>query len=76
MHYAIYDHYHNGRKKFFQHVKSLCRDPREIPTFEKDGITYCTDISKANVLNEHFYSVFTKDDDSILPEMAGTQYQI
>ena len=75
MHYTIYDHYHNGRKKkFFQHVKSLRRDPRGIPTLEKDGITYSTDISKANVLNEHFYSVFTKDGDAILPEMADTLY--
>ena len=75
MHYTIYDRYHNGRKKkFFQHVKSLHRDPRGIPTLEKDSITYSTDISKANVLNEHFYSVFTKDDDAILPEMADTLY--
>ena len=75
MHYTIYDHYHNGRKKkFFQHVKSLRRDPRGIPTLEKDDITYSTDISKANVLNEHFYSVFTKDGDAILPEMADTLY--
>ena len=52
----LYDRYHNGRKKkFFQHVKSLRRDPRGIPTLEKDGITYSADISKANVLNEHYF---------------------
>ena len=43
MHHTIYDRYHNGRKKkFFQHVmiKSLHRDPRGIPTLEKNGIIY------------------------------------
>ena len=41
---------------------------------EKDGITYSTDISKANILNEHFYSVFTKDHNAIIPEMPDSTY--
>ena len=28
------------KKKFFQNVKSLYRDPRGIPTLEKNGIIY------------------------------------
>ena len=59
MHHTIYDPYQNGRKeKFFQHVKSLRRDSAGIPMLEKDDITYSTNISKANILNEHFYSVY------------------
>ena len=70
MHHTIYDRYLNGRKKkFFQHVKSLCRDQGGISTLEKDSITYSTDTSKANVLNKHFYSVFTNDDCVALPEI-------
>jgi len=61
-------------KKFFQYVKSLRRDPSGIPTLEKDGITYATNLSEANVLNDHFYSVFSKDDNDTLPEMADTPY--
>ena len=48
MHRTIDDCYFNGRKKkFFQHVKSLCSDQGGIPTLEKDSITYSTDASKA-----------------------------
>jgi len=61
-------------KKFSQYVKSLHRDPSSVPTLEKDGITYATNLSKANVLNDHFYSVFSKDDTDTLPEMADTPY--
>jgi len=62
-----------ARKKFFQHVKSLHRDPSGIPTLEKDGITYAANLSKANVLNDHFYSFFKDDNDTLL-EMADTPY--
>jgi len=61
-------------KKFFQYVKSLYRDSSGITTLEKDGITYATNLSKANVLNDHFYSVFSKDDNDTLSEMADTTY--
>ena len=55
MHQMIYDPYQSGRKKkFFQHVKSLRRDPGGIPMLEKEGKMYST---KANILNEYFYSV-------------------
>jgi len=32
--------------------------------------------TEANVLNEHFYSVFTKDHDTTLPEMPDIIYPI
>ena len=74
MHHTIHNPYQNGRKKFFQHVKSLHRESAGIPILEKDGIMYSTDISKANILNEHFYSIFTKDHDTTLPEMPDIVY--
>jgi len=77
MHHTTHNPYQNGRKKKnFQHVKSLCRDSAGIPILEKDGIMYSTDISKVNVLNEHFYSIFTKDHDTTLPEMPNIIYQV
>ena len=75
MHQMIYDSYQSGRKKkFFQHVKSLRRDPGGIPMLEKEGKTYSTDLAKANILNEYFYSVFTQDNNAILPDMGNAQY--
>ena len=75
MHHTVYDPYHCGRKKkFFQHVKSLRRDLSGIPTLEKDGITYSTDTSKADVLNKHFYSIFTIDNSDVTPELICDSY--
>ena len=75
MHQMIYDSYQSGRKKkFFQHVKSLRRDPGGIPMLEKEGKMYSTDLAKANILNEYFYSVFTQDNNAILPDMGNAQY--
>ena len=75
MHQMIYDSYQSGRKKkFFQHVKSLRRDTGGIPMLEKEGKMYSTDLAKANILNEYFYSVFTQDNNAILPDMGNAQY--
>jgi len=75
MHRIIYEPYQTGRKKkFFQHIKSLRRDSKEIPTLEKDGKAYSTDFAKANVLNQYFYSVFTQDDSTTPPEMGNILY--
>ena len=75
MHKIIYEPYQNGRKKkFFQHIKSLRRESKEIPTLEKDGRECSTDFAKANILNEYFYSVFIQDDDSALPNMGNILY--
>ena len=37
------------------------RDNYDIPTLQKDGTTYSRDQNKAEFLNRHFASVFTKD---------------
>ena len=75
MDHTVYDPYHCGRKKkFFQHVKSLRRDISGIPTLEKDGVVYSTDTSKADVLNEHFFSIFTTDNSDVTPGLNGVPY--
>ena len=57
----MYEPYQKGsKKKFFQHIKSLCGDFKEIPVLEKDGKVYSIDFSKANVLNEYFIQCLSK----------------
>ena len=41
---------------------------------EKEGKTNSTDLAKANILNEYFYSVFTQDNNATLPDMVNAQY--
>ena len=78
MHHTVYDPYHCGRKrKFFQHVKSLRRDLSGVPTLKKDVIIYSTDTpftSKVDVLNKHFYSIFSTDNSDATPELNGASY--
>jgi len=48
----------SGHKRhFYRFVKSLRKDPCGVHTLVKDGMTYDTNLDKANILN-HFYSVF------------------
>ena len=55
-------------------MKSLRKDSCGIPTLVKDGVTYNTNLEKSNILNQHFYSVFTNDSSSLLPEMGQSPY--
>ena len=50
------------------------RDNYGIPTLQKDGITYCSDEDKAEVLNEHFASVFTKNSGHSVPSLDPSLY--
>ena len=46
------------------------RDNYSIPTLQKDGITYSRDEDKAEVLNKHFASVFTKNSGHSVPSLS------
>ena len=62
MYRMIHKPYENGKKKkFFRYVKSLRVDRCGVPVLIKDGIKHTTNQAKANVLNQHFSSVFTHD---------------
>jgi len=39
------------------------------------GETHTDSAAKANILNNQFVSVFTKDDNLLLPSMRGEPYQ-
>ena len=45
-----------------------------IPTLQKDGVTYSSNVDKAEVLNRHFTSVFTKDSGLIVPNLDPSPY--
>ena len=62
------------KKNFFRYIKSMRRDNYGIPTLQKDGITYSSDVDKAEVLNRHFASVFTKDSGLIVPNLDPSPY--
>ena len=58
-------------KKFWKYVKSLRRDNTGTSSLKKDGIAYSDASSKANILNDQFSSVFTREDTTSLPEIMG-----
>ena len=67
----IHEPYENGKKKkFLCHVKSLRIDRCGVPVLIKDGIKHTTNQAKANVLNYHFSSVFTHDEEATLPDIC------
>ena len=52
----------------------MCRDNYGIPTLQKDGVMYSSDVDKAEVLNRHFASVFTKASGLIVPNLDPSPY--
>ena len=55
-----------NNKKFFGYIKSLHDDHCGIFCLKRNGVAYSDSQSKAEVLNDHFSSVFTAED--TLPE--------
>ena len=52
------------------------RDNYGIPTLQKKayGVTYSSDVDKAEVLNKHFASVFTRDPGVSVPNLDSSPY--
>ena len=62
-------------KAFFKYAKTKLKTRSGIQDLvTEDGITYTTENQKANVLNEFFSSVFTKEDAGPLPEFVDRAY--
>jgi len=71
----IHESYENGKnKKLFSYIKSLRKDYCGVDTLQKDGISFSENQDKANILNQYFSSVFTKDSDSNLPMLDSSPY--
>ena len=72
---TLFDPFMSSKKKnFFRYIKSMCRDNYGIHTLQKNGVTYSSDVDKAEVLNKHFASVFTKDLGVTVPNLDPSPY--
>lgn len=60
---------HENHKVFWQYIKSRKKENFGVAPLKKDGITFSGSKQKADILNDQFTSVFTKDDDSNPPQL-------
>ena len=56
-----------GKKRFWSYIKSLKKDYASIGSLKHDGKLITDTIGKAEILNNQFQSVFTKDPDIVPP---------
>ena len=56
--------------------RSMHRDNYGISALQKDGITYSSDVDKAEVLNGHFASAFTKDSNLTVLSLSPSPYPV
>ena len=69
MHNIICGDYESGNKKrFYSYVKSLRTDNSGVAPLKCDGITHTDSISKAEILNQQFSSVFTREQTDDIPD--------
>lgn len=61
-------------KKIFSFLKSVKKESSGIPTLKRNGTTSSETHDKANTLNMQFQSVFTTDNDNIMPDMGKANY--
>ena len=67
----------NGHHKiFWRYIKKLCKDSTGVTSLTVDDKILHNSKDKAEILNSQFYSVFTKEDLSNIPECTGHPYPI
>ena len=66
----------NSNKRFWSYIKSKRNDQCGVPILVKDKKIYTDNLDKANILNEHFSSVFTIDNSPVdnIPPVEGTPF--
>ena len=57
-------------KGFWNFIKSCKKEYIDIAPLKKDGLTFSDSVNKANIMSDHFCSVFTKEDTSCLPDLG------
>ena len=60
-----------GKKKFWSYIKSQKTDRSGVAPLKKDGITHSDSITKADLLNKQFASVFSHEAQRVLREAAA-----
>ena len=63
-----------GQKKFWSYIKSLKKDYAGIGSLKHDGKLITDTIGKAEILNNQFQSVFTKDPDVVPPNKGPSPH--
>ena len=59
-------------KKLWSFVKSKRKDQCTITSLQHNGQSYTDSITKANLFNSHFSSVFTQEDTSHVPNLSNS----
>ena len=68
---SMLSEYHDNSKAFWQHTKSRKKDNFGASPLRKDGLAYNNSKQKADILNETFTSIFTKEGISNPPQLPN-----
>ena len=68
------EHPHSNQKRFWSYIKALRRENTNIPVLNYNGSSHESSLDKAEVLNQQFQSVFTKEPNSPLPDKGFSPY--
>ena len=73
----LFDNSFSGnRRQFWKYIRAKRQDKQDIPTLIVDGQPISNSKDKANVLNNYFKSVFTRENLSTLPTISDTPSHI
>ena len=73
---VVSDSYKGNSKKFWSYIKSTGQESAGVsPLKNEDGFLKSDNQSKANILNNQFESVFTKEDTSSIPDKGPSPTQ-
>ena len=61
-------------KPFWKYIKAKKLENFGIAPLKKDNTLHCSAAQKAKLLNDQFYSVFTKDRGEPIPDISGSKY--
>ena len=68
------DSYKSNPKKFWSYIKSKRCESVGVSPLKQNGITHINAKAKANILNNQFGSVFTKENNEALPDLGPSPY--
>ncbi len=64
----------NNPRPFWRYIKSQKQDSFGVAPLKESGVVHSDPLKKAEILNRQFESVFTREDDSAIPQMQGPRY--
>ena len=62
------------QKKFWHYIRSLRKDNCSVSPLKDQGKLHSNPIDKANILNQQYKSVFTREDTANIPKMKGEAF--